>query len=144
MEILGINHIGIASRDPLQTKNFFESMLGLKFLGSELVTTQNTNTMMFQSGSAAQCSNSLLEILENQEGQAGPIKAFLEKKGPGIHHLALTVSNIKQAIEELKAKGVELIDSTPKPGVLNTKVIFIHPRSTGGILIELVEEPKAD
>lgn len=88
----------------------------------------------------------MLEILENEPGKTGPIATFLEKKGAGIHHIALQVDNVEAAIAEIASMSqpdgskIRMIDLVPRPGSHNTKIAFIHPQSTGGILVELVEQ----
>lgn len=134
--ILGINHIGLAPKAPQQTAAFF-NLINLPHLGDELVSEQKTFTRMYSTGSN---TGSRLEILINQEGEPGPIGSFLEKKGGGIHHIALTVDNINAALNYLDVSGIELIDKTPRQGAHNTRIGFVHPRATGGILVELVEE----
>jgi methylmalonyl-CoA/ethylmalonyl-CoA epimerase len=82
-----------------------------------------------------------LEIVSPQEGTTdGPISKYLEKKGGGIHHVAVTVSDIKGAIDHMKTMGVRMVDEAPRPGAHKTLIAFVHPDSTGGILIELVQE----
>jgi methylmalonyl-CoA/ethylmalonyl-CoA epimerase len=141
-KILGINHVGLAPKDPAKARNFLGDALGLDFAGEELVPTQKTNTIMFESVSAGQShrEQGRLEILENQPGTDGPIAKFLAKKGSGIHHVAVTVDHCEAAIADLLSKGVKMIDETPRPGSHNTRVAFIHPEATGGLLIELVEQ----
>ena len=140
MQILGISHLGIASKDPSRTKWFFRDVLQLPFVGDELVESQKTHTTMFDTSMTASSGKSRLEILENQEGEDGPIKGFILKRGGGIHHLALQVACIKTAISKMKEMKVEMIDNEPRPGAHNTQIAFVHPRATGGVLIELVEE----
>ncbi|MCX6129857.1 MAG: VOC family protein [Proteobacteria bacterium] len=140
MKILGINHLGIAAKDPVKARWFLSEVLQLPFLGEELVREQKTNTLMFQSSRKDTAGNARVEILVNQDGEEGPIKKFIDTKGGGLHHLALSVENIQSALDELKAKNIELIDQVPRAGAHATRIAFIHPRATGGILIELVEE----
>ncbi len=139
MKILGINHLGIAAKDPEKARWFLAEVLKLPFLGEELVREQKTNTIMFESKVGPSSAEARLEILANQEGEEGPIKKFLETKGGGIHHMALSVDNLEAALAELKALKIELIDQKPRYGAHNSLIAFIHPRATGGILIELVQ-----
>lgn len=143
MRVLGINHLGLAPKDPQKARWFFEEVLGLSLTGEELVATQKTATAFFTSGDNTQPEPSRLEILTNQEGEQGPIAAYLEKKGGGIHHVALTVDDVAAAIAHMKAKGVRVLSDEPQPGAHNTKVVFIHPKEAGGLLIELVQ-PASD
>ena len=135
--VLGINHLGLAPKDPNAAGDFFAKLLGLNHLGNEEVSSQKTDTRMYASGPDE--NQSRLEILAPLGGE-GPIAAFLEKKGSGIHHVALTVDNVAAAIEELMAQGVKMIDSEPRPGAHNTKIAFVHPHATGGLLVELVQQ----
>lgn len=151
--IIGINHLGLAPKDPSKARTFFTNVLGLGFLGEELVKEQMTNTVMIDSAmtdSATATSakiptgRPMLEILENETGpdgpKPGPIAKFLAKKGSGIHHVALQVDNLDAALAYMQAHGVQMIDSTPRPGSHNTRIAFIHPESTGGLLVELVQQ----
>jgi len=143
MEIIGISHLGIATKNPQATKSFFQDVLCLPFLGEELVEAQKTNTYMFESSmqtTSQSAASARLEVLENQLGEQGPIAKFVEAKGGGIHHLALQVKNIEAAIKHMLSHNIQMIDSTPRDGAHNSRIAFVHPKSTGGILIELVEE----
>jgi methylmalonyl-CoA/ethylmalonyl-CoA epimerase len=123
-EVLGVNHLGLAAKDPLKCRWFLQEVLGLEHLGDELVVPQKTMTAMFAPGAAPQA------------------QTRLEKKGGGIHHLAVTVNDIVLALERMKAKGVRMVDDSPRPGAHSTLIAFVHPESTGGLLIELVQETK--
>lgn len=144
--ILGINHLGLAAKDPEKCAWFLKECLGLDHLGGELVVAQKTMTDMFlastpANGASAVGFPSRLEIVSPQAGtDDGPISKFIEKKGGGIHHVALAVDNVVEAIARLKACGVRLIDDAPRPGAHQTLIAFVHPESTGGILVELVQE----
>lgn len=143
--ILGINHLGLAPKDATKARTFFMDALGLGFLGEELVREQMTNTVMVDSAhgtgpAAIPTGRPMLEILENESGKEGPIAAFLAKKGSGIHHVALQVDNVENAIAWMKQKGVRLIDEAPRKGSHNTRIAFIHPEATGGLLVELVQQ----
>lgn len=143
--ILGVNHLGLAAKDPVKCAWFFGEVLGLHHLGGELVASQKTMTEMFSaSNDPAKPESgvlSRLEILSPAAGTSdGPISKFLEKKGGGIHHVALAVDSVTAALLHLKRQGVRLIDETPRPGAHDTSIAFVHPESTGGILVELVEE----
>jgi methylmalonyl-CoA/ethylmalonyl-CoA epimerase len=139
MKIVGINHLGLAAKDPVKARWFLAEILKLPFLGEELVKEQKTNTIMFESSALPASAGARLEIVANQEGEEGPIKKFIDAKGGGIHHMALSVDDLEAALIELKAKGIELIDEKPRYGAHNSRIAFIHPRATGGILIELVQ-----
>ncbi len=139
-KVLGVNHLGLAAKDPLKCRWFLGDVLGLKHVGDELVASQKTMTAMFAADLAPQ-TQSRLEIVAPAEGTTdGPISKYLEKKGAGIHHLAVTVSDIHAAIARMKSKGVRMVDEVPRDGAHHTRIAFVHPESTGGILIELVQE----
>ena len=144
--VAGINHIGLAPKDPAKARWFFAEALGLAYLGAELVAAQETNTVMFEaqppdaSRPAATAAGGRLEILEPQDGNRGPIARFLEKKGSGIHHVALSVDDVTVAIAHLRRLGVRMIDETARDGAHATRIAFVHPESTGGLLVELVQE----
>jgi methylmalonyl-CoA/ethylmalonyl-CoA epimerase len=141
--IQGINHLGIAPKDFDASKRFFCEILGLSSLGEEVVLEQRTLTHMIRSSEEPALPNAepRLELLAPQDGSQGsPIAQFLEKKGSGIHHVALRVDHVERAIAFLKSKGVRMVDDAPRDGAHHTKIAFVHPQSTGGILVELVEE----
>lgn len=140
-KVLGINHVGLAPKDPAKARTFLTDILGLGFHGDELVKEQKTLTAMYSSSSTSE-TGPRLEILIPSNGE-GPIASFLEKKGSGIHHIAMLVDSVENAVASLKKKGVRLIDESPRPGAHETRIAFIHPESTGGLLIELVEEKKS-
>ena len=144
MKVLGINHLGLAAKDPVKARWFFESVLGLSFLGEQLVKEQKTLTQMLGSQSAQLASgqNPRLEILIDDGSQTGPIGKFVESRGGGIHHLALSVEDIEEAIAHMKSHQVKMIDESPRNGAHNTSIAFVHPHSTGGLLIELVEQKR--
>lgn len=139
-KVLGVNHIGLAAKDPEKCRWFLSEALGIKHLGDELVAPQKTLTMMFASANE-RAAQTRLEIVTPQDGTTdGPISKYLEKKGGGIHHFAVTVSDITAALERMKALGVRMVDESPRPGAHHTLIAFVHPESTGGLLIELVQE----
>jgi methylmalonyl-CoA/ethylmalonyl-CoA epimerase len=145
MKVLGVNHIGLAAKDPDKARWFLGEVMGLAFLGDERVADQKVDTTMFTSVEAAaagqrQVEPSRLEILQNQPGEDGPIQNFIDKRGGGIHHLALQVDDLAETLAYLKEKNVKLIDEVPRRGAHQTRIAFVHPHATGGLLIELVEE----
>lgn len=145
--VLGINHIGMVAKDPVKARNFFEKILGLSHLGDEFVKAQHTHTSMLTSHSSvteSSVSSPRLELLVPDEDPEGPIAKFLVKKGSGIHHIALQVDSIEGAIRYLKTQGVRLIDESPRVGAHATSIAFVHPESTGGLLVELVQENRED
>ncbi len=130
MKIKRISHIGIGVSEADQAKSLFQEMLGLPVTGMEMVGEVKTVFMPV--------GETNLELVQSTEPD-GVIKKFIEKRGEGIHHLAFEVEDIDQALEELKTKGVQLIDQKPRPGAHQTRVAFLHPKGTHGILVELVE-----
>jgi len=132
MEILKIDHLGIAVNSIDDGKNFWSEILGLKFEGSETVEAQKVTTAFFPVG------ESEVELLESTSPD-GPVAKFIDKKGTGFQHVAFRVANIEEALEELKEKGIQLIDQTPRIGAGGAKIAFLHPKATGGVLVELCE-----
>ncbi len=125
-----IDHIGIAVGDLGESLSFFRDALGLELDEPEDVPAQRVRAHFLQAGEAA------IELVEPTADDS-PIAKFLARRGAGIHHLALRVDDIVAALAELKAKGVRLIDETPRPGAHNSLVAFIHPSSAHGVLVEL-------
>ena len=132
MKILKIDHLGIAVNSIDDGKNFWSDILGLEFEGAETVEEQKVTTAFFPVG------ESEVELLESTSPD-GPVAKFIEKKGQGFQHIAFRVANIEEALAELKAKDVQLIDQQPRIGAGGAKIAFIHPKATGGILVELCE-----
>ncbi|MDQ3487412.1 MAG: methylmalonyl-CoA epimerase [Acidobacteriota bacterium] len=125
-----IDHIGIAVGDLGESLSFFRDALGLELDEPEDVPAQRVRAHFLQAGEAA------IELVEPTADDS-PIAKFIARRGAGIHHLALRVDDIVAALAELKAKGVRLIDETPRPGAHNSLVAFIHPSSAHGVLVEL-------
>lgn len=141
--VLGVNHLGLAAKDPVKCRWFLKEVLGLSHLGDELVVPQKTMTAMFATEVEA-TTQARLEIVSPQDGTTdGPISKYLEKKGGGIHHFALTVDDIEAALQHMKTMGVRMVDDAPRAGAHKTRIAFVHPESTGGLLIELVQESKS-
>ncbi len=132
MKILKIDHLGIAVNSIEDGKNLWMDALGLHFEGTETVEEKKVTTAFFPVG------ESEVELLESTAPD-GPVAKFLEKKGPGVHHVAFRVENIEEALAELKEKGVRLIDETPRKGAGGAKIAFLHPKATNGVLVELCE-----
>ncbi len=132
MKVLKIDHIGIAVNSIETGKRFWKDILGLDFEGSETVEEQNVTTAFFPVG------DSEVELLESIDPD-GPIAKYLEKKGEGIQHVAFCVDNVEASLKELKEKGIRLIDEKPRKGAGGTKIAFLHPKSTNGVLVELCE-----
>ena len=132
MKVLKIDHLGIAVKSIDEGKKFWTDVLGLEFEGSETVESQKVTTAFFPVG------ESEVELLESTTAD-GPVARHIEKKGPGIQHVAFRVDDIESALAELKAKGVRLIDETPRSGAGGAKIAFLHPKATGGVLVELCQ-----
>jgi len=132
MKILKIDHLGIAVNSIEDGKRFWLDALGLHFEGTETIEEQKVTTAFFPVG------ESEVELLESTSPD-GPVAKYLEKKGPGIHHVAFCVENIDEALAELKEKGVQLIDQTPRKGAGGARIAFLHPKATNGVLVELCE-----
>ncbi len=127
-----IDHIGIATRGIQDAMTFYVDALGLRVAETEEVAEQKVRVAMIPIG------ESRIELLEATSADS-PIARFLEKRGPGIHHIAVRVDDIHVALAELKQKGARLIDEEPRKGAGGCLVAFVHPSSTGGVLLELVE-----
>ena len=132
MKIEKIDHLGIAVNSIEEGKNFWTDVLGLEFEGTETVEEQKVTTAFFPVG------ESEVELLESTSPE-GPVAKYIEKKGQGIQHIAFRVKDIDAALEELKEKGIRLIDETPRKGAGGAKIAFLHPKSTAGVLVELCQ-----
>jgi len=126
-----INHIGIAVSSIEEAVKLYTDVLGLKVQDVEVVADQKVKTAIIPVG------ESKIELLESTDPE-GAIAKYIEKRGEGIHHLALEVGNIQDALETLAKQGVTLIDEKPRNGVENTRIAFLHPKGTK-MLLELVE-----
>ena len=134
MKILGIEHLGIAVEDLAQGSLFWKHVLNMDHVSTEVVADQGVTTDIYDTGKGK------VELLE-AENPDSPIAKFLEKRGPGIHHVCLEVDNLKISIKELKENKISIIGDDYSIGAEGYKVAFIHPRSTGGVLVELAEKP---
>jgi len=132
MKILKIDHLGIAVNSIDDGKKFWSDALGLAFEGAETVEAQKVTTAFFPVG------ESEVELLESTAPD-GPVAKYIEKKGQGIQHIAFRVENIEEALAELKEKGIQLIDQEPRIGAGGAKIAFLHPKATGGVLVELCQ-----
>jgi len=127
-----INHIGIAVKSLDDALPFYRDNLGMTFAGIEEVVEQKVRVAMLQVG------ESKIELLE-PTGEDSPVAKFLEKSGPGIHHLAYEVEDIDDAIAKLLADGARMIDERPRNGAHGTRIAFVHPKSSNGVLTELCQ-----
>jgi methylmalonyl-CoA/ethylmalonyl-CoA epimerase len=128
-----IEHLGIAVVNIEESLKMYETLLGTTCYKTESVESEGVKTAFLQVG------DSKIELLE-ASNPSSPIAKFLEKKGPGIHHIAFDVEDIEAEINRLSAEGFELIHTTPKDGADNKLIAFLHPKSTGSILVELCQE----
>ncbi len=127
-----INHLGIATKGIDEALKFWSDALGLENIHTEIVEDQKVRVAMLPVG------ESRIELLEPTSDDS-PISKFLEKRGGGIHHIAVEVDNIRATLLQLKSKGMRLIDENPRIGAEGCLVAFVHPSSSGGVLLELVQ-----
>jgi len=127
-----INHLGIATKGIDEALGFWSEALGLENVHTEVVEDQKVRVAMLPVG------ESRIELLE-PTGDDSPISKFLEKRGGGIHHIAVEVDDIEASLAKLKAKGMRLIDESPRIGAEGCLVAFVHPSSANGVLLELVQ-----
>jgi methylmalonyl-CoA/ethylmalonyl-CoA epimerase len=128
-----IEHIGIAVKDLEKSNLLFEKLFGQPPYKEEEVVSEGVKTSFFQNGP------NKIELLEATNGES-PIAKFIDKKGEGIHHIAFDVEDIVAEIERLKNEGFVVLNEEPKKGADNKLVVFLHPKSTNGVLIELCQE----
>ena len=128
-----VEHIGIAAKNLGVSVPLFEKLLGTACYKTETVAAESVRTAFFQTGETK------LELLQTLDPD-GVIGKFIERKGEGLHHLAFEVADIQKEMERLKGEGFELLSESPRPGADNKMVCFLHPKGTGGVLIELVME----
>lgn len=127
-----VDHIGIAVADIAKALKFYEETLGIKCTGVEEVADQKVRTAFLPVGDTE------IELLESTD-PASTVARFIEKRGEGIHHIALRVEDIEAALGKMKAAGIRLLDEVPRPGAGGARIAFLHPKDTGGVLIELTE-----
>jgi len=133
MKILKVDHIGVAVKSIEEALKLYEGVLGLKLEEVETVEEQNVKVAFLPVGDTE------IELLESTSPD-GPIAKYIERKGEGMQHVAFRVENIEEALKTLKAKGVRLIDETPRMGAGGAKIAFVHPKETFGVMIELCEK----
>lgn len=132
MMVEKIEHIGIAVESIEELIPYYRDGLGLEYGGEEVVEGQKVRVAFFRIGESS------IELLEPTSDDS-PIAKFLAKRGPGIHHIAVRVDDIEQALKQHEAKGAQLIDREPRLGAHNMRIAFVHPKSTGGVLVELCQ-----
>ena len=133
MKILGIEHLGIAVNSIDKSAPFWKHILQIPHMSTEDVTYQGVVTDIYDTGKGK------VELLESM-GEDTPIGKFLNNRGPGIHHVCFEVSDINSAIKELNDNNINILSEKPTIGAEGYKVVFIHPKSTGGVLVELAEK----
>jgi len=134
MNLSHIEHIGIAVNNLNEAIKFYEDIFGLKCYAVEEVADQKVKTAFFQVGQTK------IELLESTDPE-GPIGKYIEKRGEGIHHIAFAAKELQSSLDELKEKGVKLIDEKARKGAEGLNIVFIHPKETYGVLTELCEKP---
>ena len=133
--MLKIEHIGIAVKEITKSNTLFAKILGKEPYKMEIVESEGVRTSFFTVG------ESKIELLEGTNVDS-PISKFIERKGEGIHHIAFEVQDIKVEMERLKKEGFTVINEMPKNGADNKLIVFLHPKDTNGVLIELCQEIK--
>ena len=128
-----IEHIGIAVKDLEKSEDIFERLLGTKPYKSEDVKSEGVITSFFK------VANQKIELLK-ASSENSPISRFIDKRNEGVHHIALYVDSIEKEVERLERLGFEFISTTPKKGADNKMIVFLHPKTTNGVLVELCEE----
>jgi methylmalonyl-CoA/ethylmalonyl-CoA epimerase len=131
--MLKAEHIGIAVKSLALSVPLFEKLLNIRCYKTEVVETEQVNTAFFR------CGDTKIELLESTV-PGGIIAGFIEKKGEGLHHIAFEVENIEAEMKRLKAEGFILLNEKPKQGADNKLVCFLHPKTTGGVLVELCQD----
>ncbi len=131
--LTAIDHVGIAVADLEEAVEHYRRTLGVKPILRERVTDQGVEEVLFAAG------GSFIQLLGALAPDT-PVGRFLASNGPGVHHVAYRVTDITAMLDQLRREQVRLIDEVPRPGSRNTLIAFVHPRSMGGVLVELVEE----
>lgn len=130
-----ISHLGIAVKDLKESEKLFKTLLGAGEVHHEEVADQGVRIASFEVG------ESIIELTEASRADSA-IAKFIEKRGEGIHHIAIEVDDIAAELARLKSEGFQLIDESPKPGAHGMLIAFLHPKSTGGVLVELCQRIK--
>jgi len=128
-----IEHIGIAVENLAEALKYYTEVIGLECYAIEEVKDQKVKTAFLKVG------DTKIELLESTDPE-GPIGKFIEKKGPGLHHIAFAVADTAQALGEAERKGIQLIDKQPRKGAEGLEIGFLHPKTTFGVLTELCSE----
>ena len=141
IEVVGVDHLGIVPKDLVKAKWFFGQVLGLNFEGKEEIKREGINVYFYDTQSKKKLKSCLprFELLESLDSSS-VIAQYKKKIGQGIHHVALRVENLDKIINILRENKVQILSDKAIVGAHGTKIIFVHPKSTGGILVELVEK----
>lgn len=134
MRLTQIDHVGIAVADLEGSVEHYRSIFGVEPTHRERIDDQGVEEVLFAVGV------SYIQLLGSL-GSDTPVGRFLDTRGPGVHHVAYRVDDVADALDDLRANGVRLVDEAPRAGSRGTRIAFVHPKGTGGVLIELVEEP---
>lgn len=132
--VVGLHHVAIAVESLEAARPVYEGALGMAAESVEFVADQKVNVLVLFAGTQR------IELVEPAADDS-PISGFLAKRGAGLHHLAYRVEDLERALDVLRAAGVRMIDESPRPGAHGTRIAFVHPKATGGVLTELVEDP---
>lgn len=127
-----VDHIGVAVSNLDEAVEFYKNVLGIELQGTEVVEEQKVRVAFMPIGDTE------IELLESTQPD-GPIAKFIEKKGQGIQHIAYRVEDIEKALDDMRQKGIRLIDEKPRYGAGGARIAFLHPKSTHGVLVELCE-----
>ncbi|MHC4941434.1 MAG: methylmalonyl-CoA epimerase [Planctomycetota bacterium] len=130
-----LDHIAVANASIAKGIAFYRDLIGLEYLETEEVAEQKVKAAILQAGGIR------IEILEPLS-EDSPVARFIARRGEGLHHIAFRVDDIEAVLERFKAAGARLIDEAPRRGVGGTRIAFVHPAASNGVLIELVEQPK--
>ena len=136
MDVTRIDQVGIAVEDLDATLDLYARAFGIRPVSREHIEHDGVEEAMLDVGGVH------LQLVQSAR-EGSPIERFIEKRGPGLHHLGIAVRDLDAALDHLRGEGVELIDESPRIGGGGHRIAFVHPRSTGGILIELIEDPSA-
>ena len=129
-----VEHIGIAVKNLKEAIQMYESIFGISCYKIEEVPDQKVRTAFFQIGQTK------IELLESNDPE-GPINKFIERKGEGVHQIAIAMENLAETLKEMEVKGFQIIDKKPRQGAEGLNIAFLHPKSTGGVLFELCQDP---
>ncbi|AAK42570.1 methylmalonyl-CoA epimerase [Saccharolobus solfataricus] len=138
MQIENLDHIGIVVGNLDEAIKFYQNTFGMKLVHYELIPERGIKVAFLVSNEKNETSIELLEPIDHND-MSNTVAKFLKNRGQGLHHLAIKVSDINRALEELTAKGLQLVDTSPRKGARGHLVAFLHPKSVMGVLLELVQ-----